>query len=163
MTAEDTSGDWVRIQRTFDASAESVWAMFTESEQFASWYGPTGATIPSASIDASVGGTRHICMAMETPNGPMQMWFVGEHREMVPHERLVYSEAMSDEQGTVLDPASMGMPEGAPATTEVVVTLAADGDQTQMTMTHVGVPAGSPGEGGWQMAIDKLAARLADD
>jgi hypothetical protein len=29
-----------------------------------------------------------------------------------------------------------------------------------MVLTHVGVPAGSPGETGWSMAIDKLAAYL---
>ena len=29
-----------------------------------------------------------------------------------------------------------------------------------MVMTHVGIPAGSPGAAGWTMAIDKLAARL---
>ena len=31
----------------------------------------------------------------------------------------------------------------------------------KMIMTHVGVPADSGGAGGWQQAIEKLAARLA--
>ena len=32
--------------------------------------------------------------------------------------------------------------------------------RTRMVMTHVGVPAGSPGAMGWTMAFDKLAAYL---
>ena len=67
--------DSVVIERHFDAPVELVWKMWTESEHFAAWYGPTGATIPVAKMNVWVGGSRHICMAMETPNGPMQMWF----------------------------------------------------------------------------------------
>lgn len=29
-----------------------------------------------------------------------------------------------------------------------------------MVLTHLGVPAGSPGEEGWPMALDKLAVHL---
>jgi hypothetical protein len=29
-----------------------------------------------------------------------------------------------------------------------------------MVMTHAGVPAGSPGAAGWEMALDKLAGRV---
>ena len=56
----------------------------------------------------------------------------------------------------------MGMPEGHPDTTEVTVELEAVGDRTKMVMTHAGVPSDSPGAVGWQMAFDKLAARLRD-
>ena len=31
-----------------------------------------------------------------------------------------------------------------------------------MVLTHVGVPAGSPGAAGWAMALDKLAAYLSE-
>ena len=99
-------------------------------------------------------------MAMETPNGPMQMWFVGQHNEIAVDERLVYTESMSDEEGNVMSPAMMGMPEGHPETTEVQVDLVSVDGGTAMTMTHVGVPADSPGAGGWGMAIDKLEAHL---
>ena len=44
----------------------------------------------------------------------MQMWFTGEYREVVEHERLVYSESMSDENGNVLSPSDLGMPKGIP-------------------------------------------------
>ena len=57
--------------------------MWTEPEHFRSWYGPDGATIPVAKMDVRVGGTRLVCMEMQTPNGAMQMWFTGEYREVV--------------------------------------------------------------------------------
>ncbi len=153
--------DSVVIERHFDAPVELVWKMWTESEHFAAWYGPTGATIPVAKMNVRVGGSRHICMAMETPNGPMQMWFVGEFLEIVANERLVYTEAMSDEDGNVISPAQMGMPEGHPETTQVIVELEPVDGKTKMTMTHIGVPADSPGASGWGMAFDKLNAYLS--
>jgi len=147
------------IERTFAAPVETVWKMWTESEHFASWYGPMGASIPVATMDVSVGGRRHICMAMDTPNGPMKMWFVGEYKEIVENERLVYTESMSDEDGNVIPPSQMGMPDG-PDSTEIIVELAAVDGGTQMKMTHVGVAADSPGAMGWGMAIDKLEGLL---
>ena len=104
--------DAVVIERTFDAPVELIWRMWTDPELFRTWYGPAGATIPVAHMDVRVGGIRHVCMEMQTPNGPMQMWFVGEHREVIENERLVYTESMSDEAGNVVDPVAMGMPGG---------------------------------------------------
>ena len=161
-TMTESASKSVVIERTLDASRSLVWKMWTESEHFAAWYGPMGASIPVAKMDVSVGGQRHICMEMETPNGPMQMWFVGEYVEIVEGERLVYTESMSDEDGNIVDPASMGMPPGAPDTTKIIVELTAVADGTKMVMTHQGVPADSPGAMGWGMALDKLEARLAE-
>ena len=158
MTDNDTKS--VVIERTFDAPVELVWQMWTDPAHFASWYGPMGASIPTCNMDVQIGGKRHFCMAMETPNGPMQMWFTGEYKEIVPNERLVYTESMSDEEGNVKSPQDMGMPEGHPATTDVVVELQDIDGKTKMTMTHVGVPADSPGAMGWGMAFDKLATYI---
>ena len=73
----------------------------------------------------------------------------------------VYTEGMGDEDGNVMTPEQMGMPEGSPATTEVIVELEDLGGSTKMTITHVGVPADSPGAQGWGMAMDKLATHVA--
>ena len=151
----------VEIERMVDASPAAVWQMWTVPEQFAAWYGPNGASIPVADLDARVGGRRLVCMEMQTPNGPMQMWFTGEHRELAENERLVYTESMSDADGNVLSAADMGMPEGHPDVTEVIVEFADVGGRTKMVMTHVGVPADSGGAAGWAMAFDKLDAHLA--
>ncbi len=159
----DTTGteNAVVIERTLEASADVVWMMWTEPEHFAAWYGPTGATIPVAKMDVRVGGTRLVCMQMQTPDGTRQMWFTGEYREVVANARLVYTESLSDESGNVLSPSDLGMPPGHPTTTEVIVELEDLGDRTKMVLTHVGVPADSPGAAGWRMALDALAVHLA--
>ena len=160
MTDNNGTQDAVVIERTLDAPVNLIWQMWTEPEHFQAWYGPTGAKVPVANLDVQVGGTRLICMEMETPNGPMQMWFTGEFREVVVNERLVYTDSMSDEEGNVLSPADMGMPAGHPETTEVIVQLEDLGGSTKMVMTHVGVAADSGGAGGWAMAFDKLEAHV---
>ena len=164
MTKDDPSGDAVVIERSFDAPVDLVWQMWTDPEHFKAWYGPEGTTIPVAKMDVRVGGTRLVCMEVQTPSGPMQMWFTGEYREVIENARLVYTESMSDENGNVLVPSAMGMPEGHPTTTEVRVELEDIGGRTKMVMTHTGIPEDSPGAAGWTMAFDKLAVYLeADD
>lgn len=160
MTDTNANQDSVVIERTLDAPIDLIWQMWTESEHFKAWYGPDGAAIPVANMDVQVGGSRLVCMEMETPGGSMQMWFTGEYREVVVNERLVYTESMSDENGNVLSPADMGMPDGHPETTEVIVQLEDLGGRTKMVMTHAGVPADSGGAGGWAMALDKMTARI---
>jgi len=151
----------VVIERLLDAPVETVWKMWTEAEHFAAWYGPTGATIPVATMDVRVGGTRLVCMEMQSPSGTVQMWFTGEYRDIVENKRLVYTESLSDEHGNVLEPADMGMPADHPATTEITVELEGRGDRTRMVMTHAGIPADSPGALGWTMALEKLATYLS--
>ena len=161
MPDNNVSQDAVVIERSFDAPVDLIWRMWTDPEHFKAWYGPDGATIPVAKMDVRVGGTRLVSMEMQTPNGPMQMWFAGEYLEVVENERLVYTEFMSDKDGNVLSPADMGMPDGHPTTTEVRVDLEDLGGRTKMVMTHAGIPEDSPGAAGWAMAFDKLAAHVA--
>jgi uncharacterized protein YndB with AHSA1/START domain len=162
MADDSGTQNAVVMERTFDAPTALVWRMWTEPEHFAAWYGPAGATVPVARMDVRVGGTRLVCMQMDTPNGPMQMWFTGEYREVVENKRLVYTESMCDENGNVLRPSELGMPAGHPTTTEILVELDDLGGRTRMTLTHLGVPEGSPGAAGWGMALDKLATHVAE-
>ena len=159
--ASQAGQDAVVIERSFEAPVELIWQMWTEPEHFSAWYGPDGASIPVAKMDVRVGGTRLVCMEVQTPGGPMQMWFTGEYREVSENARLVYTESMCDEHGNVLDPAAAGMPEGHPATTEIRVELDEVDGRTRMVLTHAGVPSDSPGAAGWVMALDKLATRVA--
>jgi uncharacterized protein YndB with AHSA1/START domain len=161
MTDDNASPDAVVIERSFDATVELIWQMWTDPEHFSAWYGPNGASIPVAKMDVRVGGTRLVCMEVQTPDGPMQMWFTGEYREVNKNERLVYTESICDENGNVLPPSATGMPEGHPTTTEVRVELDDRDGRTRMVMTHVGVPSDSPGATGWAMAFDKLATHAA--
>ena len=156
----DTTGsqDAVVIERRFDAPVALIWQMWTDPEHFKAWYGPEGARIPVAEMDVRVGGTRLVCMEMQSPNGPMQMWFAGEYREVVENVRLVYSEFMADENGNM---STMGTTDGHPATTEVRLEFEEVDGATKVVLTHLGVPGDSPGALGWGMALDKLAARVA--
>jgi uncharacterized protein YndB with AHSA1/START domain len=157
MTDNKRAQDMVVLERSFDAPVGLIWQMWTDPEHFKAWYGPNGATIPVAKMDVRVGGTRLVCMEIPSPHGPIQMWFVGEYREVVENARLVYTESMSDENGNVSSPTDMGMPEGHPTTTEVHVQLEDIGGRTKMVLTHAGIPSDSPGATGWTMALDKLA------
>jgi uncharacterized protein YndB with AHSA1/START domain len=149
MTESSGSEDALVIERSFDAPVDLIWQMWTDPEHFKAWYGPVGATIPVAKMDVRVGGTRLVCMEMQTPDGPMQMWFAGEYREVVENVRLVYTDAMADEHGNVSSPS-----------TEVRVVLEDVGGRTKMVLTHTGIAADSPGAAGWMMALDKLVAHV---
>ena len=157
MTDNDVAQKALSIERSFDAPTDVIWRMWTEPEHFAAWYGPDGASIPAATMDVRVGGSRLLCMQVTTPDGPMRMWFAGEYREVVEKERLVYTEFVSDENG---NPVSYETTQGHPEPTEVRVELEDLGGRTRMVMTHRGIAAGSPGATGWTMALDKLAARV---
>ena len=158
MTDIIGANESVVIERTFDAPVAVIWQMWTDPEHFTAWYGPTGASITVEEMDVRVGGARLVCMEMPTPNGPVQMWFTGKYLDVVEHQRLVFTESMTDEHGNLVSPAAMGMPAGHTTTTEVRVELEDVGGRTKMILTHVGIPKGSPGEAGWVMAFDKLAS-----
>jgi uncharacterized protein YndB with AHSA1/START domain len=163
MTDLHDTPDPVVIERVLDAPVGRVWQLWTDPAHFAEWYGPTGASVPVARFDLRAGGTRLVGMEMETPGGPQRMWFTGEYREVVDHKRLVYTEALADEQGNVLPATEAGLPDGHPVTTEVTVELEDLGDRTKMVVTHLGIPADSPGAAGWNMALDKLTDTLRTD
>ena len=158
MSAEN---EWVIIERSFDAPIETVWKMWTDAALFRQWYGPNGMVIPVAEMDVTVGGARKICMEMKRGDHTMTMWFSGEYKEVSAPSRLVYTESMCDKDGNIISPQSMGMPPGHPDVTEVIVELSETGGKTNMKMIHVGVPAGSNGEGGWNQAFDKLSVLLS--
>jgi len=150
--------DAVIIERTFEAGVNLIWQMWTDPNHFKNWYGPKGFTVPVTEMDLHVGGRRLICMA--SPDEGMKMWTVGEYKEIIPNKRLVYTESPADEKGNPVSPSAMGMPEGYPTTTEVIVVLEDLGGRTKMTMTHAGVPASSGAGGGWEQAFDKLVDYL---
>ena len=159
MNDSTITEDAVVIERIFEASVDLIWQMWTLPEQFKKWYGPKGFTVPVADMDMRVGGKRLICMA--SPDGSMKMWTTGEYTEIIPNARLVYTESPADENGNVISPSAMGMPDGYPATTEITVLLEDLAGRTKLVMTHAGMPAGSGADGGWNQAFDKLADHIS--
>src|SRR3972149_8286363 len=110
----------IEVSRTFESPLELLWKAWTEPEYFVKWYGPKGFTAPTCEIDLREGG-RHL-WSMLSPDG-RQMYYTGRYKEVVPMERLVYTDSFSDAEGNVLSPAKMGMGEGMPDEMDVVVTF----------------------------------------
>jgi uncharacterized protein YndB with AHSA1/START domain len=134
------------LERTLPVPPELIWPLWTEPRHFAAWYGPLGATVTVHAMDVQVGGERRVSMSMPTPDGERVMHFAGVHLEVVQAQRLSYTEAIVD--------GEYAHPPGP--STEVRVVLEPSGTGTRLTLTHLGIAAGSPGETGWSMALDKL-------
>ena len=160
MSDSTVSKDAIVIERIFNAPVDLIWQLWTQPAHFQNWYGPQGVTVPVVEMDVRVGGKRLVCMEMQRPDGTMKMWFTGEYREVTPNQRLVYTDSMADENGNVMSPSTMGMPEGHPMTTEVTVVLEELDGRTKMTMTHAGIPADSGGAGGWEQAFAKMESYI---
>jgi uncharacterized protein YndB with AHSA1/START domain len=156
MADSSTYQEAVVLERVFDAPIDLVWKMWTDPVSFKAWYGPAGATVPVAELDAWADGRRRVCMAV----GPREMWFTGQHLEVTEPTRLVYTETIADEHGDPIPPESLGMPPKTPGTTEVTVVLEEANGGTRVTLTHAGVPPESGAARGWNAAFDKLAAEL---
>ena len=149
------------VSRSFEAPLELLWKAWTEPEHFMRWYGPKGFTTPICEIDLQVGG-RHL-WSMQSPDG-REMYYVGTYKEIVPMERLVFTDGLSDFEGNPLSPAEMGMPEGAPASMDVTVTFVHEDGKTTVTVSHVGFGEGGDYAAmGWEQAFDKLTDVLAKE
>ena len=143
----------VTITRIFDAPRSLVFRMWTDAKYVADWWGPGVFTNPVCEIDARVGGKWHIVM-----RGPDGTDYAGGgvYREVVPPERLVFTNLATDQQGNVLL-------EGL-----TTVTFDEYEGKTKLTLHTRAVAlvdyataylAGM--EEGWKQTLDSLAATLA--
>ena len=149
------------ITRVFDAPRELVWRAWTEPEHFMRWWGPKDFTCPVAQIDLRVGGRYLNCM--RSAEG-QEFWTTGVYRELVPPERIVYTDSFADADGNEVPPSHYGM--GGDWADELVVTVTLEerDGKTTMTLRHTGMPAGEMSDqatAGWNESFDKLAASLS--
>lgn len=79
----------ILITREFDAPARLVWKAWTTPELVKRWWHSNRGTMMTADIDLRVGGRWRWVM---TADGGFEVGFHGEYREIVPDERLVYTE-----------------------------------------------------------------------
>jgi uncharacterized protein YndB with AHSA1/START domain len=123
------------------ARPETVWRYWTDPERMCDWWGA------AAELDPRPGGVCHVDMGRGTV---MQ----GEYVELVPHERIVFSFGWSPGEG---------VPDVAPGSTLVEITLTADGDDTILALRHSGLPAAARAEHGvgWDRFLPILAAAAA--
>ena len=148
------------ITRTFDAPRELVWQAWTEPEHFKQWWGPKEYTCPFCQMDFRVGGKYLNCM--RSTEGK-DYWSTGVYREIIPMERIVFTDCFADAQGNIVPATYYGMTADFPLEMLVTVTFEDHEGKTKMTLKHSGLPAGSEGEGaeqGWNQSFDKLAESL---
>lgn len=151
----------VLIVRILDAPRDLVWKAWTDPEHFKSWWGPKEYTCPFCEIDLRVGGKYLNCM--RSLNG-RDYWSTGVYREIIPMERLVFTDCFADEKGNVVHATHYGLSSDFPMEMLVTVTLEDQDGKTKMTLEHIGLPTGSEGGGaqqGWSESFDKLAATFA--
>ena len=89
----------IHMTRSFDASREWVWAMWTQAEQLQQWWGPAGWTLPVCELDFRVGGVWFYCMA-----GPDDMRSCGRttYLEIDAPRRLAHTDEFVDGAGNLL-------------------------------------------------------------
>jgi uncharacterized protein YndB with AHSA1/START domain len=102
--------------------------------------------------------------SMRSPEG-QEFWSAGVYREIVPLERIVFTDSFADEKGTVVPASHYNMPGEWPLELLVTVTFEDAGGGTRMTLRHEGIPAGIMADNtkaGWNESFDKLAEALAN-
>jgi uncharacterized protein YndB with AHSA1/START domain len=91
------------IERTYRASVEELWDLWTTKEGFESWWGPEGCRVNVHAIEACANGKLHYDMIAETAETIEGMKQLGlpssrENRatfsEFKPYERLVLTHVM---------------------------------------------------------------------
>jgi len=150
----------IQIIRIFDASRELVWKAWTDPQHFRRWWGPKDYTCPFCEMDFRVGGKYLNCM--RSPEGK-EYWGTGVFREIIPMERIVFTDCFADEQGNVVPATHYGMSPDFPLEMLVIVTFEDLDGKTKMTLEHIGIPTGPDSEGaqqGWSESFDKLANTL---
>jgi len=147
------------ITRVFDAPRALVWEAWTNPKYVKQWWGPKGFTAPSCQIDFRVGGKFLCCMrspeGQEGRNG-------GEYREIVLHEKIVYSLYFADSKGNKVDPAEYGIEhEGIDDANDVVIFEDYGNGQTKVTLIGNETLEHAKSSGqleGWIEILDKVAA-----
>src|SRR4051812_38628706 len=70
--------------------------MWTDPRHVEAWFGSDGATVRVAEMDLRVDGARLVGIEVHTPDGPLQMWFTGDYREVVEQSGSCTTEVPPD-------------------------------------------------------------------
>ena len=97
------SNNSVSLHRVIKASPEKVYRAFTEALALASWMPPYGFIGIVHDMDVKVGGTFKMSFQNFTTGNSNS--FGGEYLEVVPNERLKYTDQFEDSnlQGTIVN------------------------------------------------------------
>jgi len=144
------STNTVRLHRVLRAPPERVYRAFLDAEALVKWIPPNGFTARVHHMDAKVGGTFRMSFThFGTGNSHA---FGGEYLELVPHERIRYTDKFDDPN--------------LPGTLQVTVTFGKVSCGTELNVVQEGVPAVIPLEAchlGWQDSLELLARLVEAD
>ena len=130
----------VRLHRVLTAKPDKVYRAFIEADAVARWLPPNGFTCKVHAFDPRVGGKYRMTFTnFTTGNGHS---FGGVFKELVPNERVSYSDAFEDSN--------------LPGEMTTTVTLKAVSVGTELQIVQEGIPDAIPEEAcylGWQESL----------
>ena len=133
----------IRLHRVFPAKPEKIYRGFLEPDAVASWLPPHGFVCTVHELEAKVGGKHRMSFRNFTTGKGHS--FGGSYVELVPGERLVYTDAFDDPH--------------LPGEMRTTVKLKAVSVGTEVTIEQEGVPDVIPPDAcylGWQDSLRKL-------
>jgi uncharacterized protein YndB with AHSA1/START domain len=134
----------VRLHRVLTTKPDKVYRAFVEADAMAKWLPPNGFTCIVHHFDAKVGGG--FKMSFRNFTTGMSHSFGGEYLELVPGERLRYTDKFDDPN--------------LPGEMQVTVTLRPVSVGTELNIVQDGIPDVIPVEAcylGWQESLRNLA------
>jgi uncharacterized protein YndB with AHSA1/START domain len=134
----------VQLHRVIRAAPERIYRALLDADAMAKWLPPYGFTCKVHHLDARVGGT--FKMSFTNFGSGHSHSFGGEYRELVPHQRIRYSDKFDDAN--------------LPGEMETTITLGAVACGTDLQVVQTGIPAMIPVEMcylGWQESLLQLA------
>jgi uncharacterized protein YndB with AHSA1/START domain len=138
------AGNTIRLHRVFRAPPSRVYKAFLDPDGMAKWLPPNGFTGKVHHMDAKVGGTYK--MSFTNFNSGSSHSFHGKFLELVPNERLRYTDQFDDPN--------------LPGEIMVTVVLKKVSVGTEIHIEQAGVPEVIPAEAcylGWQESLILLA------
>ena len=127
----------INVSRTFDASVQEVWRLWTEPEYIMQWWGPDKFTCPLANIGFREGGTSLVAMKALPELGGQLFYNTWTYTKIIPHQRIEFIMNLSDAGGIRQEPTAVGMPADFPTDVRTVVTFESIGEnRTKMTVTE---------------------------
>ncbi len=88
------STNTIRLHRVLRATPERIYRAFLDADAMAKWLPPNGFTGKVHHLDPSVGGTHKMSFTNFTTGNSHS--FGGKYLELVPHERIRYTDKFDD-------------------------------------------------------------------